>query len=133
MNGSTVLGVSNDEGQTAFTRRGDIRPNQNGDLALTTGQLVLNDGGGAIAVPQDQLLSISDEGVIYAIDPNDETTATVEIARLMLRDSSAVDLEKMEDGLFKVRGQRLEIFNRVLKRSRFLVASLKAALRTLWT
>jgi flagellar basal-body rod protein FlgF len=105
MNGSTVLGVSNDEGQTVFTRRGDIRPNQNGELALTTGQLVLNDGGGAIAVPQDQLLSISDEGVIYGIDPNDETSATVEIARIMLRDSSAVDLEKMEDGLFKVRGQ----------------------------
>jgi flagellar basal-body rod protein FlgF len=105
MNGSTVLGVQNDEGQTAFTRRGDIRPNQNGELALTTGQVVLNDGGAPIAVPIDQILSISDEGVIYAMDPNDETGATQEVARLMLRDSSAVSLEKMEDGLFKVRGQ----------------------------
>jgi flagellar basal-body rod protein FlgF len=105
MNGSTVLGVQNDEGQTAFTRRGDIRPNQNGELALTTGQVVLNDGGGPIAVPIDQILSISDEGVIYAMDPNDETGATQEVARLMLRDSSAVSLEKMEDGLFRVSGQ----------------------------
>ena len=49
MNGSTVLGVSNDQGQTAFTRRGDIRPNQDGELSLTTGQLVLNDGGGPVS------------------------------------------------------------------------------------
>ena len=101
MNGSTVLGVQNDEGQTAFTRRGDIRPNQNGELALTTGQVVLNDGGAPIAVPIDQILTISDEGVVYGMDPNDETGATTEVARIMLRDSSATPLEKMKDGLIQ--------------------------------
>jgi flagellar basal-body rod protein FlgF len=105
MNGSTVLGVSNEQGQTAFTRRGDIRPNQNGELALTTGQLVLNDGGAPIVVPIDQILTISDEGVVYGMDPNDETGATAEVARIMLRDSSATPLEKMKDGLFKAIGQ----------------------------
>ena len=61
MNGQTVLGVQNEEGQTAFTRRGDIRINQNGELALVTGQLVLNDGGAPIVPPEEQLLNISDE------------------------------------------------------------------------
>ncbi len=106
MNGSTVLGVANDEGQTAFTRRGDIRPNQNGELALTTGQLVLNDGGAPIVVPIDQILTISDEGVVYGMDPNDETGATIEVDRIMLRDSSTTPLEKMRDGLFKPAGQQ---------------------------
>lgn len=106
MNGETVLGVSNEEGQTVFTRRGDIRPNQNGELALTTGQLVLNDGGAPIVVPIDQILTISDEGVVYGMDPNDETGATIEVDRIMLRDSSATPLEKMRDGLFKPIGQQ---------------------------
>ena len=105
MNGQSVLGVQNDEGQIAFTRRGDIRTNQNGELALVTGQLVLDDGGAPIVPPAGQLLNISDEGVIYAIDPEQEVAEPQEIDRLMLRDASDVQLEKMTDGLFKVAGQ----------------------------
>ena len=57
MNDKTLLGVQNEDGQVAFTRRGDIRVNQNGELALVTGQLVLDDGGVAI-VPSSEILSI---------------------------------------------------------------------------
>ena len=105
MNDQTVLGVQNAEAQVAFTRRGDVRVNQNGELALVTGELVLDDGGGAIVPPVDQILSISDEGVVYAVDPEQEVAEPQEVARLMLRDASGVSLEKMEDGLFKVLGQ----------------------------
>jgi flagellar basal-body rod protein FlgF len=105
MNAATVLGVRNDEGVVAFTRRGDIRVNQNGELSLVTGQVVLDDGGAAIVPPQDQLLSISDEGVVYAVDPEQEVAEPQEVARLMLRDASETPLEKMKDGLLKVQGQ----------------------------
>jgi flagellar basal-body rod protein FlgF len=105
MNDKTLLGVQNDDGQVAFTRRGDIRVNQNGELALVTGQLVLDDGGVAIVPPADQILSISDEGVVYAVDPDQEVAEPQEVARLMLRDASGVVMEKMKDGLFKVIGQ----------------------------
>lgn len=105
MNDKTLLGVQNDDGQVAFTRRGDIRVNQNGELALVTGQLVLDDGGVAIVPPADQILSISDEGVVYAVDPDQEVAEPQEVARLMLRDASDVAMEKMKDGLFKVLGQ----------------------------
>jgi len=105
MNGETVLGVQNSAGEIAFTRRGDIRVNQNGELALVSGQLVMGDGGAAIVPPEDQLLSISDEGVIYAVDPEQEVAEPQEVARLMLRDASETALEKMQDGLFKVRGE----------------------------
>ena len=105
MNDKTLLGVQNEDAQVAFTRRGDIRVNQNGELALVTGQLVLDDGGAAIVPPADQILSISDEGVVYAVDPEQEVAEPQEVARLMLRDASGVSMEKMEDGLFKVLGQ----------------------------
>lgn len=105
MNDKTLLGVQNEDGQVAFTRRGDIRVNQNGELALVTGQLVLDDGGVAIVPPADQILSISDEGVVYAVDPDQEVAEPQEVARLMLRDASGVAMEKMKDGLFKVLGQ----------------------------
>ena len=105
MNGKTVLGVQNDAGEVAFTRRGDLLTNQNGELALMTGEPVMNDAGGVILPPQGQILNISDEGVIYAVDPEQEVAEPQEIDRLMLRDASAVALEKMEDGLFKVLGQ----------------------------
>lgn len=105
MNDKTLLGVQNEDGQVAFTRRGDIRVNQNGELALVTGQLVLDDGGVAIVPPADQILSISDEGVVYAVDPEQEVAEPQEVARLMLRDASDVAMEKMKDGLFKVLGQ----------------------------
>ena len=105
MNGATVLGVQNSDGQVAFTRRGDIRLNQDGELALVTGQVVMDDGGAPIVPPQDQVLSISDEGVVYATDPAQEVAEPQEVGRLMLRDASATFLEKMQDGLLKVRGQ----------------------------
>ena len=93
MNGQTVLGVQNEDGQVAFTRRGDVRVNQNGELAIVTGELVLDDGGAAIVPPADQLLSISDEGVVYAVDPEQEVAEPQEVARLMLHDASGVFLE----------------------------------------
>ena len=105
MNGKTVLGVQNDAGEVAFTRRGDLLINQNGELALVTGEPVMNDAGGVILPPQGQILNISDEGVIYAVDPEQEVAEPQEIDRLMLRDASVVALEKMEDGLLKVIGQ----------------------------
>ena len=77
--------------------------NQNGELALVTGELVLDDVV-ALSCRQSITLSISDEGVIYAVDPEQEVAEPQE-AWLMLRDASGVSLEKMEDGLFKVIGQ----------------------------
>ena len=44
MNGQTVLGVQNEDGQVGFTRRGDVRVNQNGELALVTGSSSLMTG-----------------------------------------------------------------------------------------
>ncbi len=111
VNEQGVLGVLNEDGDNVFTRRGDLRINFDGVLALVSGELVLNDGGGTISPPIDQVLEISDEGIIYSTDPNEEAAEPVEVARLMLRDASNVELEKMKDGLFKVRGGEVGDFD----------------------
>ena len=106
MNDKTLLGVQNADAQVAFTRRGDIRVNQNGELALVTGAARAGRRWRAPSYRRsDQILSISDEGVVYAVDPEQEVAEPQEVARLMLRDASGVSMEKMEDGLFKVLGQ----------------------------
>ena len=52
MNGNTVLGVTASNGDLAFTRRGDMRVNNAGQLEIGTGQAVRGQSG-ALNVPPD--------------------------------------------------------------------------------
>ena len=101
----TVLGVFNREGALAFTRRGDMRVSNEGQLILATGELVAGEDGNPIDVPQDMLLSVSPEGIIYSQDPAEEVAEQEEVGRLLLRDASETPLRKMRDGLFTADGQ----------------------------
>ena len=101
----TVLGVFNREGSLAFTRRGDMRVSNDGQLILATGELVAGEDGAPIDVPRDRLLSVSPEGIIYSQDPAQEVAEQEEVGRLLLRDSSETPLRKMKDGLFTAAGQ----------------------------
>ena len=103
MNGATVLGVQNSDGQVAFTRRGDIRLNQDGELALVTGQVVMGDGGAPVVPAKIKFWYLMKAWLCR--DPAQEVAEPQEVGRLMLRDASATFLEKMQDGLLKVRGQ----------------------------
>jgi flagellar basal-body rod protein FlgF len=80
MNNSVVLGVQGANGETAFTRRGDLRQTENGLLETSTGNLVLDDGGNPITIP--------------------ENTVPIPLANLMLRDASTTPLQRREDGLY---------------------------------
>jgi len=100
--GQGVLGVFNQNGELAFTRRGDLRINAEGALINGNGFLVADEGGGEIQFDPALIHRISSEGVIYASDPEEEVAEEVEVGRLLLRNADGVALEKMEDGLFKV-------------------------------
>jgi flagellar basal body rod protein FlgF len=65
---------------------------------------VAAEGGGEIQLDPALIHRISSEGVLYASDPAEEIAEEVEIGRLLLRNAENIDLEKMEDGLFKVLG-----------------------------
>lgn len=102
MAGSTVLSVQAANGDLAFTRRGDLKVNIQGQLENGSGHLVLGEGG-PITIPPGLLVSINPDGSIYARDPAQVgPAADVLIDRLRLRDASGVSLGRREDGLFKV-------------------------------
>lgn len=100
-----VLTVQAPNGDLAFTRRGDLKVNPQGQLENGSGHLVLGNGG-PIAVPPGMQISINPDGTVYAKDPAQPPTApSVLIDQLRLRDATDVKLARRQDGLFKVDGQ----------------------------
>ena len=51
MNGETVLGVLGEQGEIAFTRRGDLRVSELGFIETANGHLVATEDGGPLTVP----------------------------------------------------------------------------------
>lgn len=103
--GRAVLGVQADNGQQAYTRRGDLRVNAQGQMETGAGHLVLGQDG-PIAIPPGFEVNINSDGSVYATDPAQAgVQAPVLIGQLMLKDATNVDLARREDGLFKVAGQ----------------------------
>lgn len=100
-----VMAVQASNGDLAFTRRGDLKVNPQGQLENGSGHLVLGEAG-PIAVPPGMLVTINPDGSVYAKDPAQTGAApSVFIDQLRLRDASSVKLGRRSDGLFKVDGQ----------------------------
>lgn len=105
MNDTTVLGVNSTNGELAFTRRGDLRVNAAGLVETGAGHAVRGENG-PISVPAGYLLEATADGSVYATNPNraQGDPGPVLVGRMMLRDASAVSLERRADGLFKAVG-----------------------------
>ncbi|MAE02784.1 flagellar basal body rod C-terminal domain-containing protein [Porticoccaceae bacterium] len=100
LNDNTVLGVEAENGDIAFTRRGDLRVSVTGVVENAVGDLVLGEAG-PITVPPGQLVKISPDGTLFASSPIDPEAPAVEIGKLMLRDASETPLIRRTDGLFE--------------------------------
>jgi flagellar basal-body rod protein FlgF len=100
-----LLTVQAPNGDLAFTRRGDLRVNIQGQLENGSGHLVLGEGG-PIAIPPGLMVHINPDGSIFARDPAQAgPAADVLIDQLRLRDATGLSLSRREDGLFKVTDQ----------------------------
>jgi flagellar basal-body rod protein FlgF len=98
----SVMAVQAPNGDMAFTRRGDLKVNIQGQLETGNGHLVMGEGG-PINVPPGLVVSINTDGSVYARDPNQVGPApSVLIDQLRLRDASATPLSRRSDGLFDV-------------------------------
>jgi flagellar basal-body rod protein FlgF len=102
MNNQTVLGVQTEQGDIAFTRRGDLRVSPTGVLENSKGELIMGEGG-PITVPAGNLITVSPDGTIFAQIPNDPENEAIALGQLMLRDASQTQLVRREDGLFESR------------------------------
>lgn len=102
---NAVVAVIAQNGDVAFTRRGDLKVAPNGQLVNGSGHVVLGQNG-PINVPPGVTPYVNENGSVYGIAGNaGSQTAAQLIDNLRLRDASRTDLSRREDGLFQVQGQ----------------------------
>jgi len=106
-NDETVLGVLGEEGEIAFTRRGDLRVSQLGFIETANGYLVAAEGGGPLTVPVGGTVNITPDGTVFfnaAVADAAGAAAPIAIGQLLMRDTSATTLQRRPDGLFEELG-----------------------------
>jgi len=101
VNGRGWISVIGDSGKEGYTRRGDLRLNEYGQLVNGAGNQVQGEGG-PIAVPAYSKLEIGVDGIISIVplgqDPN--TLVTVDRIKLVKPEDPSV-LGKSADGLLR--------------------------------
>jgi flagellar basal-body rod protein FlgF len=101
MTGSSLLGVQSPDGQTAFTRRGDLTVDQAGLLSTANGHVVLGEGGAPITAPVGVELAITADGTVTATDPAQPDAPPTIVGNLLLRDATGVRMVRRVDGLYE--------------------------------
>ena len=102
MNDKTVLGVRAENGDLGWTRRGDLGVDAEGFLTTGSGRPVLDDSGAEIQLPVGSVsYAIAEDGSVTVMDPTAPENGFQVIARLLLKDTSAIDMGRREDGLFR--------------------------------
>ena len=102
MDNLTLLPVQADDGDIAWTRRGDLNLDPEGFIRTGEGYLVLDPSMKPIQLPQGSVVyEIAGDGTISIIDPTAPENGFQQIAALGIRDATGVDIARREDGLFK--------------------------------
>ncbi len=101
MDNRTLLPVQADNGDLAWTRRGDLRLDPEGFLRTGEGHLVLDQSLKPLQLPQGSVIyEIAGDGTISVLDPANPAAGSQQIAALGIRDATGVDIARREDGLF---------------------------------
>jgi len=99
------IAVQDANGEEAYTRRGDLRVDQLGRLLNGEGLQVLG-AGGPLVVPPYERIEIASDGTISIQALGDEAAAIADIEQLKLVLPDQSQMEKGEDGLFRMRDQQ---------------------------
>ena len=94
--------VQGPDGKEAYTRRGDFSVDPLGRLITGTGLQVYGEGG-PIVLPPYETVYIADDGGINIRAAGDGPEAVAEVDRLRLVKPDLTQMEKGEDGLFRVK------------------------------
>jgi flagellar basal-body rod protein FlgF len=90
------------DGGEAYTRVGNLQLDADGQLQTMAGRPLMGDGG-ALVVPPGASVTVTDSGQVIAQAPGDAATGAAEVGVLKLVNPPAADLERSEDGLFRMR------------------------------
>ena len=103
VNGDALLTVQAENGDEAYTRRGDLLVSASGLLTTGDGHPVLGEGG-PITIPPADLIRIDGDGTLWMTPLGGEGSAAQKIDRLKLASPTGSNVVKHIDGLFRVRG-----------------------------
>jgi flagellar basal-body rod protein FlgF len=104
--GEGWIAVQGRDGREAYTRAGDLQLSGTGLLQTRTGLNVLGDGG-AITVPPNNRAAIGADGTVSAIPTDTIPNAVNIVGRIKLVNPQPADLERGEDGLFRLKRGRV--------------------------
>jgi flagellar basal-body rod protein FlgF len=96
--------VRTPNGGEAFTRVGNLQVGADGQLQTMSGLALLGEGG-ALVVPPGSSVLVTDSGQVMAQAAGDAAAGGAEVGRLKLVNPPAADLERGDDGLFRLRGR----------------------------
>jgi flagellar basal-body rod protein FlgF len=87
----------------AYTRNGSLQVNANGVLQTRAGHAVVGDGG-TIAIPADTLITIAGDGTVSTVPTGTRPAGNTTVGRVKLANPPEAELERGNDGLFRLRG-----------------------------
>jgi flagellar basal-body rod protein FlgF len=103
MNGDALLTVQAENGDEAYTRRGDLMVSASGLLTTGDGHPVLGEGGPITIPPADQI-RIDKDCRLWIVPAGGDPNTPQKIDRINLVSPVGSDIVKHIDGLFRVRG-----------------------------
>jgi flagellar basal-body rod protein FlgF len=101
--GASMFVVQSEEGEEAYTRRGDLQLSASGLLITGDGRPVMG-AGGPITLPPADSIMIDAQGRISIVPAGGDPSQPQEVDRLRLVSPTGSDTVKGLDNLFRVRG-----------------------------
>jgi flagellar basal-body rod protein FlgF len=96
--GNGWIAVQQEDGTEAYTRRGDMQVDQNGQLTIA-GRPVMGENG-PIALPPESQVSIASNGTISVIEAGQRPDSVAQVEKIKVVKADAKQLERQENGLF---------------------------------
>ena len=103
MQGDALLVVQAEDGEEAYTRRGDLQISPSGLLTTGDGHPVQG-GQGPVTIPPADAISIDQEGRVWVVPQGGDPENPQEVDRLRLATPTGSEIAKGLDGLFRVKG-----------------------------
>jgi flagellar basal-body rod protein FlgF len=103
LQGDALLAVQAPDGETGYTRRGDLQLAPSGLLTTGEGHPVQGQQG-PVTLPAADAIRIDGTGRIWIVPPGGDPDQPQEMDRLRLASPLGQDVVKSLDGLFRVRG-----------------------------
>jgi flagellar basal-body rod protein FlgF len=102
VDGDALLTVQAEDGDEAYTRRGDLQLTESGLLTTGDGHPVLGSQG-PITLPPADSVTIDPEGRIFVVPRGGDANQPQEVDRLRLATPTSTVIAKGMDGLFRVK------------------------------